>query len=161
YALDPGGSPQVQSITTYDETNTPTMVNLDYDGYGNVANKREFGYQVSGAFVVRRRTHTTYLTGSSYIASYMLNRPIEVDVYDALLNNNDADDVLIAKKTIAYDQYGSSGPADYGLGDSAVAGHVTTYDKNYTLRGNATSTTTSTDLTAGTSITQGRTYDIF
>jgi RHS repeat-associated protein len=161
YALDPGGSPQVQSITTYDETNTPTMVNFDYDGNGNVANKREFGYQVSGVFQVRRRTHTTYLTDPNYIAAYMLNRPTEVDIYDALLNTNDADDVMIAKKTIAYDQYGSSGLSDYGLGQSTEPGHISTYDKNYTLRGNPTSKTTWTDLTANTSITQGTTYDIF
>jgi hypothetical protein len=125
YAIDPGGSSQVQSITTYDETNTPTMVNFDYDAYGNVANKREFGYQVSGVFQVRRRTHTTFLTSSSYMAAYMLNRPTELDVYDALLNTNDADDVLIAKKTIAYDQY-TGGLNDYGAKAAQLAISVPT-----------------------------------
>ena len=40
YTNDPSGSPQVQSVTTYDDTNTPTKVDFDYDQYRNVVNRR-------------------------------------------------------------------------------------------------------------------------
>jgi RHS repeat-associated protein len=135
----------------------------DYDAYGNVTNKREFGYQVNGAFQVRRRTHTAYLTDPNYVNLFILNRPTEVDVYDGLLNTNDADDVLIAKTTFAYDQYGTARLNDYGITvPPKITGHETdVFNKTFTTRGNGTSTTRWTDPTANTSITTVSSYDIF
>jgi hypothetical protein len=68
YVNDPGGSPQVQSVTSFDDAGTAVKADLDYDAYGNVTNKREYGYQISGAWQVRRRTHFTYETGSPYVS---------------------------------------------------------------------------------------------
>src|SRR6185503_12359832 len=60
YVSDAGGSPQVQSIVAYDDMNTGMKVDFDYDSSGNIINKREYGYQISGAWQVRRRTRWTY-----------------------------------------------------------------------------------------------------
>ena len=48
FTTDPSGSTAVQSIITTDETGQQTKVDFDYDQYGNVVNKREYGYKVSG-----------------------------------------------------------------------------------------------------------------
>ena len=99
YANDGGGSPQVQSITSYDDTGAPVKVDFDRDQYGNITNRREYGYQVSGAWQVRRRTHLVYtaIGGSKNLVT-------EADVYDALLNTTDADDVMIAKSDLCLRQ---------------------------------------------------------
>jgi hypothetical protein len=65
YVNDPGGSPQAQSVTSYDDAGAAVKVDFDYDVYGNVTNKREYGYQILGNWQVRRRTHFTYETGSA------------------------------------------------------------------------------------------------
>ena len=67
YVNDGGGSPQVQSVTSYDDNNgSPVKVDFDYDSYGNITNKREYGYQISGAWQVRRRTHLDLFTDTAY-----------------------------------------------------------------------------------------------
>src|SRR5205814_10566 len=48
YANDPGGQPQVANAVNYDDaTPTPNQTKMDYDhdSYGNVTNKREYGFQ--------------------------------------------------------------------------------------------------------------------
>jgi hypothetical protein len=87
YVNDGGGSPQVQSVTGYDDTNTPVKTDFDYDAYGNITNKREYGYQINGRWQVRRRTHFAYTSIAGAV-----NLVTEVDAYDAQLNTNDADD---------------------------------------------------------------------
>jgi YD repeat-containing protein len=124
YANDPGGSPQVQAVTSYDDTATPTKVDFDYDQYGNVTNNRQYGFQVSGQWQVRRRTRTVYKTDSAYVNAYVRNRVIESDTYDAQLNTNDADDVLIAKATYALDDYNAlGGMENYGGPPTPPPGH--------------------------------------
>src|SRR6185369_3446031 len=102
YANDPGGQPQVTSVISYDDatpTANQTKVDLDYDGYGNPANTRQYGFQQSGQWVVRRRSRSVYKTDSAYVNAYLRNLVIESDVYDAQLDTSDANDVLIAKST--------------------------------------------------------------
>jgi hypothetical protein len=84
YANEPGGSPQVQSVTTYDDTNTPTKVDFDYNQYGGVLNKREYGWKIGGVWKVRRRTRNTYLDYQQYIDAYIRSRVSKVEVFDAL-----------------------------------------------------------------------------
>ena len=151
YVNDGGGSPQVQSVISYDDTGTPVKLDFDWDPYGNITNKREYGYQVSGAWQVRRRTHFTY---------YMPTLPSLVEVYDALLNTNDGDDVLIAKSSYAYDNYISMGGLE-SYGGANPPGHLSWYDANFTTRGNVTGVTQWTDLAAGTTIQHLAKYDIF
>jgi hypothetical protein len=143
YANDPGGSPQVQSTTAYDDTGTPIQVNYDYDQYGNAINMREFGYQVSGAWNVRRRTHYNYISDAGYVNKYLRNLVSEKDTYDAQLQNNDANDVLVAKTTYQYDNYAVMGNMEnYGgnySGSSPPPSYNTAYnDQTLTVRGNQT-----------------------
>jgi len=141
---DPGASTALQSIIAYDDaTPTPnqTKVDFDYDQYGNVINKREYGYQISGAWQVRRRTHYTYVNWEPYLSAYIRNLPTEVDVYDALQNTNDADDVLIGKSVQSYDAYGAMGGMENYGGAAAPPNHLTSYDTSKTTRGNLTGVT--------------------
>jgi YD repeat-containing protein len=158
YALDPGGSPQVNSVMTYDAA-VATQENYDYDQLGNVVNEREFGFQQNGAWVVRRRTHVAYITvGGTIIV------PTEVDLYDAQLNNNDADDILIAKTTYDVDNYNYpfplNGIEDYS-GTANPPGHYSSFNASYTTRGNLTAVTQWTDIAGNVSINRETRYDIF
>jgi RHS repeat-associated protein len=162
YTTDPGGSTQVQSLVAYDDTGAQSKVDFDYDQYGNILNKREYGYQVSGAWQVQRRTHNTYKIDSAYINAYFRSLPIEVDVYDALANLNDADDVLIAKSTFIYDDYASTG----GMTDPGITAKPPNWDASYqptvTVRGNLTGTTQWTDVAANITLpTRLKKYDKF
>jgi RHS repeat-associated protein len=162
YVNDPGGSPQVQAITSYDDTATPTKVDFDYDQYGNVTNNRHYGFQISGQWQVRRRTRTVYKTDSNYVNAYLRDRVIESDTYDAQLNTSDADDVLIAKSTYTLDDYNAMGGMEnYGGPPTPPPGHLTSYNATYTLRANVTGRTMFTDVSAGTSITWLRKIDLF
>lgn len=157
YANDPGGSPQVQSITSYDDTGTATKVDFDYDTYGNMANKRDYGYQISGAWQVRRRTRWVYTTIASIV-----NRTTEVSIYDGQQNTNDDDDVMIAKTTYAYDNYAAmGGMEEYGGPATPPPGHSSSWGTSVTARGNVTGVSEWVDLQAGTTITHLAKYDIF
>ncbi len=158
---DPGGSPAIQSVVSYDDIGQQTKVGFDYDQYGNVVNKREYGYQISGAWQVRRRTHNNYVNWEPYLSAYMRNRVTEVDVFDALQNTNDGDDVLIGKTLYAYDNYAGMGGMENYAGLASPPGHLSSYDTSQTTRGNLTDATTYSDVGAGTSITQSSKVDIF
>jgi RHS repeat-associated protein len=147
-------APHVQTITSYDDTNTPTKVDFDYDSYGNVTNKREYGQQISGNWQVRRRTHFTYST--SY--TYLKNLVTLTEVYDAQQNTNDNDDVLIAKSSVTYDDYNAMGGMEEYSGQ-AVPPQSYNWGASTTLRGNVTGTTQWYDLAGNQSITRLSKYD--
>ncbi len=158
YANDAGGSPQVQSVTGYDDTGTATKADFDYDAYGNMTNKRDYGYQISGTWQVRRRTRWVYTT----IGLNIVDRVTEVDLYDAQQNTSDADDVMIAKTTYAYDNYAAmGGMEDYGGPTYPPPGHHLPWGTSVTARGNVTGVSEWADLQAGTTITHLAKYDIF
>ena len=168
YANDPGGQPQVANVTSYDDAATPnqTKVDFDYDSYGNVTNSREYGFQVSGQWKVRRRAHIVYKTDASYVNIYLRSLVIESDVYDALLDTNDANDVLMAKTTLTYDDYAAMGGMEeyrdaQGNLPPPPPGHDTNYNASYTVRGNVTGTTQWYDLTNNLSYTRLRKIDVF
>lgn len=153
---DPGGSAAIQSIVNYNDIGQPTKVSFDYDQYGNVVNKREYGFQVNGTWPVRRRTHYTYWNSQAYIDAYIRDRVLMVEVYDALQNTNDADDILIGKSVVGYD---AGSFENYG-GNAAPPGHLASYNNN-TVRGNVTGITKWTDLANNTSVTKSNSRDIF
>ena len=156
YANDPGGSPQVQYVFDYDETSQPSLVGFDYDSYGNVTNQRDYGYPVNGQWLVRRRTRNVYTTISGAV-----NLVTETDVYDTQLDTNDANDVLIAKTTLAYDNYQAmNGMENYG-GTASPPGHYSWYDTIYTTRGNVTGRTIWYDIAGNLSYTWLRKIDVF
>jgi YD repeat-containing protein len=158
---DPGGSTAIQSIVSYNDIEQRTKVDFDYDQYGNVVNKREYGYQINGAWQVRRRTHYNYINFEPYLSAYMRNRVTEVDVFDALQNTNDADDVLIGKTLYAYDNYSGMGGMENYSGLASPPGHLSSYDTSQTTRGNLTDATIYSDVGAGTSVTHSSKLDIF
>ncbi len=161
YANDPAGYPQIQSVTSYDDAGTPTKVDFDYDSYGNVTNSRQYGYQISGQWQVRRRSRSVFKTDSAYINAYLRSLVIESDVYDAQQNTNDADDVMIAKTTITYDDYQAMGGMETYSGQQMPPGHDSSFDQNYTTRGNMTGTTEYKDIATSQTIAHLRKLDIF
>jgi RHS repeat-associated protein len=159
---DPGGSTALQSIIAYDDA-TPsnqTRVDFDYDQYGNVVNKREYGYQIGGAWQVRRRTRYSYVNWEPYLTAYIRNCVTETDVYDALQNTNDSDDVLVGRTVAGYDSYGAMGGMENYGGTAAPPGHLSSYDTSKTTRGNLTGVTTYSDLSGG-GVTRSSKIDIF
>jgi YD repeat-containing protein len=169
YANDPGGEPQVSNIVSYDDgTPTPnqTKVDYDYDSYGNVTNTREYGFQMSGQWKVRRRTHNVYKTDTAYVNIYLRGLLIESDVYDALLDTNDANDVSMAKTILTYDDYAAMGGMEeyrdaQGNLPPPPPGHFTSYDATYTVRGNVTGTTKWYDISGNLSYMWLRKIDVF
>jgi RHS repeat-associated protein len=162
YTTDGGNNIQPQSITTYDDatpTANQTKVDFDYDNYGNVTNKRDYGFQISGNWQVRRRTHFTYKTDTNYINAYLRSLVTLVENFDALENTNDGDDVLIAKTANIFDDYAATG----GMVDRTPKppGHDSAlYTTSYTLRGNITGTTQWTDIANNISLpTRLKKYD--
>jgi RHS repeat-associated protein len=161
FTNDPGGSRQVQTVTTYNDAGAPTKMDFDYDQYGNVSNKREYGFQISGAWKVRRRTHYTYLTTQAYLDAYIRDRVTLVEVFDALQNTSDTDDVLIGKVSYGYDNYGVMGGMETYGGTALPPGHLSSYDASKTIRGNVTGVTKWTNLGTGTSETRNSKLDKF
>ncbi len=157
---DSGGSTALQSVISYDDIGQQTKVDFDYDQYGNAVNKREYGYQISGAWKVRRRTHYSYVNWEPYLSKYIRSLVTETDVYDALQNTNDADDVLVAKTLASYDSYGAMGGMENYGGAAAPPGHLSSYDTSVTARGNVTGVTTYADL-SGSGVTRSSQIDIF
>jgi hypothetical protein len=156
---DPGGSAALQSVRTYDELGQQIKTDFDYDVYGNVTNKREYGYQVGGQWKVRRRTHFTYINWEPYINAYMRNRVMMVEVLDALQNINDADDVLVGKTVLGYDNP-MGGLETYG-GAASPPGHLSSYNGSLVARGNVTGVTSYSDVVGNISVTHNSKTDIF
>jgi RHS repeat-associated protein len=159
FTTDPGGSTVVQSVTATDETAQQTKVDFDYDQYGNVVNKREYGFKISGLWQARRRTHYDYVNWEPYLSAYIRNRVREVDVFDALQNTNDADDVLIGKSAYGYDSP-LTGMEGYG-GTANPPGHLSSYGTGFTTRGNLTNVVSYTDVGTGAYVTHSNQTDIF
>ncbi|MEW6128915.1 MAG: RHS repeat-associated core domain-containing protein [Acidobacteriota bacterium] len=154
YANDAGGQPQVQTITSYDDTNTASKVDFSYDQYGNITDKREYGNQIGGQWKVRRRTHNTYVPYQQYVDAYLRSLLQTVEIYDAQENTNDGDDVLIAKTEYQYDNttvttYSGANPP----------GYIASY--NGTTHGNPTTVKEWTNISSNTFDTHTRNYDMF
>jgi RHS repeat-associated protein len=159
FTTDPGGSPAIQSVISYDDatpTANQTKVDFDYDAYGNVVNKREYGFKINGAWQVRRRTHTTYVTTQAYLDAYMRSLPLIVEVYDSL----GAQEVLIGKTSYAYDNYAAMAGMENYAGTASPPGHLSNYDTSKTTRGNLTGVTSYSDL-GGSGVTRNSKLDIF
>jgi hypothetical protein len=128
YCTDPFGSPQVQSVTSYDDMSTPTKLDFDYDRTGAVTNQREYGFQVGGTWQVRRRTQFIYKGEPSYFSANLWRLVSSVSVYDAQLNTYDGDDILVAQTNYTYDNYSAmGGMLDY-WNVSSAPGHLSSYN---------------------------------
>src|SRR5262249_14156332 len=119
------------------------------------------GYKVGGNFVGRRKSAWVYKTDASYVNAYLRSLIVEADVYDSLLDGNDLNDVLIAKKTYTYDDYSAMGGIENYGGSASPPGHLSSYDNTKTVRGNMTGETDYTDVSASTTVTRLMKLDIF
>src|SRR5581483_6426936 len=161
YATDGGGSPQVSYISDSDETGAGTLVGFEYDQYGNVKNMREYGYQQSVQWLVRRRTRHVYKTDTAYVNAYLRRLVVETDVYDSQVN----DSVPVAKATYTYDDYQAMGGMEEHRDQQGnlpvTPGHYATYDASVTVRGNVTGTSKWYDIANNLSYTWLRKIDLF
>jgi RHS repeat-associated protein len=163
YANDPGGEPQVQSVTTTNDAGQSSMVAYTYDAYGNVTEQQDYGFQVNGNWVVQRQTVNAYLTTSSYISAYIQNRVIEKQVYDMTQGTNGT---VVAETTYAYDNYAAMGNMEnyggnYG-GGSAPPGYNANYNNQSLMaRGNLTGTTYYSNIANNVSESFDNKIDIF
>jgi hypothetical protein len=146
----------VQEVMAVQGEVTTTNSTKNYNSVGMVEDKREFGFQESGAWDVRRRSHVTYTTAGG------ATLPSEQDVYNAGLDNSDSNDVLIAKKTYTYDNYSALGGMQNYNGQANPPGHLSGYNSTtLTNRGNLAGETQWYDLTNNLSVTKLAQIDIF
>jgi RHS repeat-associated protein len=163
YANDPGGEPQVQSITTYNDANAPAMTALTYDAYGNVTQQQDYGFQANGAWQVQRQTVNTYVTTSGYVSAYLRSLLSEKQIYDM---TQGATGTVVAQTNYAYDNYAAMGNMqNYGgnySGGSAPPGYNTSYNnQSLTVRGNLTGTTYYSNIAGNVSESFDSKIDIF
>ncbi len=87
----------------------------------------------------------------------------EVKVYDALENTSDADDVMIAKTALTYDDYAATGGMEGYTGAPKPPGHDSAiYPTSFIYRGNVTGTTQWIDIVANTTLpTRLKKYDVY
>jgi RHS repeat-associated protein len=167
YVVDSGGTTQVQSVISYDDSlaanppgnGNPVKTDFDYDQHGNVTTTREYGFQVSGAWQTRRRTLAIYKTDSAYINAYLRGLVIESDVYDGKETTSEADDVLMAKTTNTLDDYSSMQGMEGYSGQPEATNHLTSFNTSYTTRGNVTGVTTFKQVNPDQGITRLRKLD--
>ncbi len=164
YTSPVDGGMQIGSVIAYNEvTGQKTKVGYDYGDYGRVTNVYEYGLPESGSFKTRRRTAYTYSDDPNVGGPGMTQMITEIDVYDALLDNINTNDVLKAKAVFTYDNYGVKGGMEfYGLTSASYPpNHDATYDQNKTGRGNVTGVQTWSDIAGNVSATRYTKYDIF
>lgn len=141
----PGSNPRITStLTTLNDTNQQTRIDLAYDSYGNVNDVKEYDY----GLVLARHITTTYKTDTAYVNDRLLDRATQILVYDGSGN-------LKARTDLAYD--GGTLLSRTGT----IAGHSPSFDANKTDRGNVTTVTRYADAAGATgSIARNSSYDI-
>ena len=163
YVTGPDGEVEIGQVETIDEDGQGTLFRFSYGHYGRVIDVYECGYKQAAGYQVRRRTRMDYIDGQSYLDARFLRLARRVSIYDALNNNNDADDKLTGKIETTYDDY-SEGIESYGLDSSLYPpNHDAAYDENKVMRGNATAVTTFSKVAPEEeeSTTRRVKYDIF
>ena len=163
YTYPSGGGTQIGSVETFDEANTSTRIEYEYESYGRVKNLYEYGYKSNGTFKVRRRTRYSYSNSQAHLDASLLRLVTEVRVYDGLLNNNNDDDALKTDTVFTYDDYAIKGGMEYyGLIPSGYPpNHDSLFDQNNTTRGNVTGVQTYSAFLPDVSTTRYSKYDIF
>jgi RHS repeat-associated protein len=163
YMSGPDGEVEVEKVETFDEAGQGSLVRFGYGHYGRVTDRYECGYKQGDVYQVRRRIHNDYFDDQSYLASRFLGLTIRTIIYDALNDNNDTNDVLMAKVEFTYDDYAAMGWIEsYGLNPALYPpNHDAAYDQNKLMRGNATAVKTFSNISSGEATTRRVRYDIF
>lgn len=139
YLTPADGGLQVSQVVTIDDISQKAKVAYDYGSYGRVTNVYEYGFK-SGTWTVKRRSGYQYSDDANFLAGNMVRVVTEVDVYDALDDNDNGNDVLKAKTVYTYDNYAIKGGMEYyGLtSGSYPPNHDAAFDQNNLPRGKAT-----------------------
>jgi RHS repeat-associated protein len=80
-------NPRVTAVTTTLSDATPNLISkveYDYTTYGNVSEVREYDYGSGAAGAQKRKTITTYETGTNYTSRRILSMPLTTIVYDGV-----------------------------------------------------------------------------
>jgi RHS repeat-associated protein len=165
YTTGPDGEAEIKEVETFDEAGQGRLVKFGYGRYGRVTDQYECGYKQGTDYQVRRRTHFDYIDTQNYKDERFLRLVSGVSVYDALNNNNDADDVLKAKTETFYDDYAAMGGIEYYNLVNArdyPPNHDAKYNQSFVMRGNATAVKTFSSFSPEEkATTRGVRYDIF
>jgi len=165
YTNGQDGEAEIEKIETFDEAGQGRLVKFGYGRYGRVIDQYEYGYKQGADYQARRRTHFDYIDAQNYVDERFLRLVSGVSVYDALNNNDDADDVLKAKTITKYDDYAAPWVIEnYNLSARQYPpNHDATYDQSKVMRGNATAVTTFSSVKPDDlkSTTRHAKYDIF
>ena len=152
---------QIGTVYTYNEARDKSKVSYDYGSYGRVTNVYESGFKNGSNFTVKRRTKYQYSDDAATLGANLYLLVTQVDVYDALADNDNSNDVRKTETVFAYDNY-SVGMEYYGLSSGTYPpNHDSTFDQNNATRGNVTSVQTFSSLNPDVSTTRTSKYDIF
>jgi RHS repeat-associated protein len=142
YVTGPDGEVEIGQVETIDEEGKGTLLKFGYGHYGRVSDLYECGYIQAAGYKVRRHTRFDYIDDQGHRDARFLRLVSRVSIYDAMNNNDDADDKLMGKIETTYDDY-VEGIESYGLNSNLYPpNHDAAYDQNNMMRGNATAVKT-------------------
>lgn len=111
-----------------------------YDNYGNVTDEFNYDYSSGSLGALLRRTHTNYLTTSTYtddIGPRLISLPTEVWV-----SSDESGQSILSRTTFEYDNYQNQTSHAPLVSRTSVSGHdPTNFGSSTTVRGNITRTT--------------------
>lgn len=162
YIAPADGGIQLSQLVTIDDALQKAKVAYDFGTYGRVTNFYEYGFK-SGTWTVKRRTAYQYSDDPNYLSGNLVRVVTEVDLYDALNDIDNGNDVLKAKTVYTYDNYAIKGGMEYyGLtSGSYPPNHDAAFDQNNIPRGNLTGVQTFSSISPAVSTTRYTKYDIF
>jgi RHS repeat-associated protein len=162
YTTPADGGIQLSQVITIDDAQQKAKVSYDFGSYGRVTNFYEYGFK-AGTWTVKRRTAYQYSDDANYLALNLLRLVTEVDVYDAGVDNDNANDVLKAKTVYILDNYALKGGMEYyGLTSTSYPpNHEASFDQNNIYRGNVTGVQTFSSVSPAVSSTRYTKFDIF
>ncbi len=139
-------NPRIQTVSLkLNDSGQTSQVSYAFTAYGNVSQVVEYDY---GPRLVRI-TQTDYSTDPNLLSKHILDRPVQVRVYDPTNNN-----ALVSRTDFAYDETPPSSLTGVTQHDD------TNYGAAFNFRGNLTSTTRYPSLPATTpSIRRTFSYD--
>ncbi len=130
-------------LTTLNDSGQQSQVLFSYTTYGNVSQVQELDYGLG----LVRTTQTDYLASPAYVTQHILDRPLQVRIYNASVS-------LVARTDFAYDGPLPTLVSGAGQHDDA------NYGSSFNTRGNLTSTTRYPSLPSTTpTILRNFTYD--
>lgn len=140
--IQDAGGPLISSVVNSLENGAQSKVEFSYAANGNVSEVREYDY----GLVLKRKAQTDYLSDLNYTDRHILDRPVQVRVYDGAGS-------LKARTDIAYDAAVTS--------ETGVTNHDDiNYGSGLLYRGNVTSITRYENAPAGTgTVMRSFTYD--